>query len=700
MHIKGTSRKHQLSLAIALVLASGMVQAGEIPCLTIIPGTDCIADGTVNSADLGTNSVGSAEIQTDAVGSAEIQTDAVGSAEIAAGAVDSAEIATGAVTSDKIGSSAVTTDKINNLAVTTDKINDSAVTADKIADGAVRSSEILDNSITIDDIGTGAVGSDEILNNSITIDDIGTGAVGSDEILNNSITIDDIGTGAVGSDEILDDSITADDIGTLTELRVMDGNTDMIVDINGFDLDVGVGDSIAMRATDTGVTNDHSDLILTGTSATLSFTDITPAQTNSVTVDADSVDIVGGTGTTNVNIGDDLVITTDSMKVTAAAGGDVELIVSGAGTASMTDGTATVSTTGGVANMNSGDGNATVTDDLVSLKVDDAVGDTSGAVEVEDDNVNLKVDNSSTGDEGYVNITDTMVEVKVFDSSDGVPGGHGLTVGLDETTLTGGDSSSGTLLNNTEGTLWSDTGTVNLKSLVGGGSINIDSTASGTTDINLMSGTGDTNITGDELDVDTTTVDINGSSSATLRSTSGGGSSVVTTGGSATMTGSLGNTVTATSVGTVTAASSTAGTGELMLTNTMSSMSGGFGVDRTTLTLDNDGAHLDNHLDMGHNQINNLADGYSDYDAVNKRQLDEVDDRAKEGIAAVAAMASIPGPIPGKRYSVGVGLGSFESETALAVGLNAQVTDQIMVKASAGISDSETTGGVGASFSW
>ena len=103
---------------------------------------------------------------------------------------------------------------------------------------------------------------------------------------------------------------------------------------------------------------------------------------------------------------------------------------------------------------------------------------------------------------------------------------------------------------------------------------------------------------------------------------------------------------------------------------------------------------------MGGNQINNLAPGIADTDAVNVGQLEEVEELAKSGIASVAAMASIPGPVPGKRFSVGGSIGSFESETAFAIGGHALFGQNWVVTASAATSSSHTAAGLGASFSW
>jgi hypothetical protein len=124
------------------------------------------------------------------------------------------------------------------------------------------------------------------------------------------------------------------------------------------------------------------------------------------------------------------------------------------------------------------------------------------------------------------------------------------------------------------------------------------------------------------------------------------------------------------------------------------------GTSSTTLTLNNAGAHLDNNLDMGGNRVTNMADGVNPMDAVNKRQLDDVEDNLESAVSAVAAMAAIPAPLPGHRFSVGVGAGFYNSESAIAAGFNANLTDNIRVTGAAGFSSSETASGVGIGFSW
>ena len=112
-------------------------------------------------------------------------------------------------------------------------------------------------------------------------------------------------------------------------------------------------------------------------------------------------------------------------------------------------------------------------------------------------------------------------------------------------------------------------------------------------------------------------------------------------------------------------------------------------------------------FDMGDHRVTGVADGVDPFDAVNKGQLDAINNRLQNqiddntsGIASVAAMANIPAPLPGHKYSMGVGYGNFQGEQAIAFGGSAMVTDSVNVKMSAGVSGSDVTIGAGAGISW
>ncbi len=96
-------------------------------------------------------------------------------------------------------------------------------------------------------------------------------------------------------------------------------------------------------------------------------------------------------------------------------------------------------------------------------------------------------------------------------------------------------------------------------------------------------------------------------------------------------------------------------------------------------------------------KVTGVADGKSDYDAVNFKQLKQ----AFSGIAGVAAMAAIPEPAQGDNFSVGMGYGHFKGANAMAVGLKGRVGDNITMSAGMGYGSSDTIiPNAGFSFSW
>ena len=135
-------------------------------------------------------------------------------------------------------------------------------------------------------------------------------------------------------------------------------------------------------------------------------------------------------------------------------------------------------------------------------------------------------------------------------------------------------------------------------------------------------------------------------------------------------------------------------------------------------------------LNAAGNAVTNMGDGVADTDGVNVRQLnsmqgasgaalnnfknevdsrfsavdrriDKVEEVANAGVASVAALAAIPSPAYGKRFSVGAGLGNYASESAVAVGFRAALTESTSV--TAGVSSntaSKTAANLGVGYSW
>lgn len=151
---------------------------------------------------------------------------------------------------------------------------------------------------------------------------------------------------------------------------------------------------------------------------------------------------------------------------------------------------------------------------------------------------------------------------------------------------------------------------------------------------------------------------------------------------------------------------------ELMVTNAVSGISHGLGiyqdytqlsggVNSTTLTLDDDGATFSDEFGDPVT-VTGVADGVRAFDAVNRRQLDGVETSLSAGIASIAALSAIPSPVCGKNTCVGVGFGHYNSESAVAVGVKANLPgSDFSVAAGMGFSsNSSPAANAGVSFSF
>lgn len=147
-----------------------------------------------------------------------------------------------------------------------------------------------------------------------------------------------------------------------------------------------------------------------------------------------------------------------------------------------------------------------------------------------------------------------------------------------------------------------------------------------------------------------------------------------------------------------------------VVNETQATMSGG--INSTSLTLNDNGARFSNSASGAPVRVTGVANGVSTYDAVNYGQLQQIqsntDQQFKQyaaGVAGVTAMTNIPQVDQNKTFSLGVGLGGYNSEGALAVGGSYRASQNAVIKASlaTGLSEtgSKTTSyGVGAGMSW
>jgi autotransporter adhesin len=100
-------------------------------------------------------------------------------------------------------------------------------------------------------------------------------------------------------------------------------------------------------------------------------------------------------------------------------------------------------------------------------------------------------------------------------------------------------------------------------------------------------------------------------------------------------------------------------------------------------------------------QLTGVADGTAPDSAVNRRQLDNVETEMSGGIASAMAMAQLPDPVPGSNYSVGLGAGFYNGESAFALGGAMYLENGVSLKAAYTYSSEGEPGfGLGAGFSW
>lgn len=136
-------------------------------------------------------------------------------------------------------------------------------------------------------------------------------------------------------------------------------------------------------------------------------------------------------------------------------------------------------------------------------------------------------------------------------------------------------------------------------------------------------------------------------------------------------------------------------------------------------------ADRDNAVSVGaqgqERQITNVAPGTAGTDAVNMNQLNGVsqtvagqqtqinslgsqlqqtDAMARQGIAAVGAMASIPQLDRDALFGMGVGASTFQGQKAMAVNMQARITENLKASLNGGFSGSQKVVGAGMLYQW
>ena len=83
-----------------------------------------------------------------------------------------------------------------------------------------------------------------------------------------------------------------------------------------------------------------------------------------------------------------------------------------------------------------------------------------------------------------------------------------------------------------------------------------------------------------------------------------------------------------------------------------------------------------------------------------QQQIQQTDSMAREGIAATAAMASIPHMDRDSNFAMGVGTATFQGQKAMAVGVQARVTENLKATLNGGFAGSQRVVGAGMLYQW
>jgi len=99
--------------------------------------------------------------------------------------------------------------------------------------------------------------------------------------------------------------------------------------------------------------------------------------------------------------------------------------------------------------------------------------------------------------------------------------------------------------------------------------------------------------------------------------------------------------------------------------------------------------------------ISGVANGLAANDAVNVGQLGDARRELARGIAGSSALAGIPQVDSNKTFSLGAGVGTYSGESAIAIGISARYTNNMIAKAAiSSTSGGKAVGSAGVGFSW
>jgi autotransporter adhesin len=99
-------------------------------------------------------------------------------------------------------------------------------------------------------------------------------------------------------------------------------------------------------------------------------------------------------------------------------------------------------------------------------------------------------------------------------------------------------------------------------------------------------------------------------------------------------------------------------------------------------------------------KLNELMNGTQTQINGLQNQVTQNNRDALQGIAGIAAMSGLPALETGKRFNLGMGVGNYRSESAIAIGAQARIAENMVVKVSVGASGSNYATSVGVGISW
>jgi trimeric autotransporter adhesin len=390
-----------------------------------------------------------------------------------------------------------------------------------------------------------------------------------------------------------------------------------------------------------------------------------------------SFDTIGGTATADAVTGDitaSPVVTGTTFKVEAATGNtEVGGTLDVAGLATLSGG---ASISGGLNNNNGGITNAGAVSGVTTLNVSQ-LATLSGGVATNGGNITTSGGTINTGS-GNITTTGDVAAARVVGN-----GANGQLV------LKGGTNSSSLTLTNNVATLAVGTATTPERNAIVVTGFVSGAGEGATTDTTIAIG-GNSN-TSTTITSGTTTI---GTSIA--GSTVSGNRVIVDSASARLVSVNNNNRVEVNNSGTNVYGSLTA--------NNAATVEGDFTASTNAYLGGGTGTEVEvaagTRVDMGRNQVHNVANGTSTYDAVNYGQLMDVRKEARRGVANASALAGLPALEAGKQYNFGVGVGHYKGESALSLGGHARINADTVAKFGVGFSgsDAAVSAGIGWSF--